>query len=196
MGVIIDVALCLVAILFFFLGYRKGFLKKAWWLVDIVVSILLFMALSPSVLNWITENTTWREGLINAFSSLSETIPQLDAATIADFILKAGICIALELIVIIVMLIVKFILKKLITIKFFEILDKLFGGIYSVVVFILVLLVLGGVLGTFVEFAPVQKLNDVFVTSSMAKYLFGQNPLQAVFDKYFPLGVWIKNLIS
>lgn len=196
MGIVIDIALCLIAILFFFLGFRKGFLKKAWWIVDIVVSVLLFMLISPSILKWITEKNTWRTGLINALSSIAESIPQLNPETVADFILKAGICLALGIIVVIVMLFVKFILKKLITIKFFEILDKLFGGIYSVVVFMLILMVIGGILGTFVTFAPIQKLSDFFATSSMAKYIFGQNPLQGIFDKYIPLGVWIKNLIG
>ena len=90
----------------------------------------------------------------------------------------------------------KFILKKLITLKFFEILDKILGGVYQIAVVTLILLLIGGVLGTFVNFAPIQKLADMFSTSSMAKYIFGHNPLQGIFDKYIPFGTWIAGLIK
>lgn len=196
MGIVFDIALCLLAVLFFFLGFRKGFLKKAWWLIDLVVVVLLFLLLSPSILKWITEKTSWRSGLVEAIGSLAEKVPQINPETVTDFILKAGICLALGIIVVVVMIFVKFILKKLITLKFFEILDKILGGVYQIAVVTLILLLIGGVLGTFVNFAPIQKLADMFSTSSMAKYIFGHNPLQGIFDKYIPFGTWIAGLIK
>lgn len=196
MGILIDIVLCLIAVLFFFLGYRKGFLRKAWWLVDLVVIILLFIMLSPSILKWIEGNTGWKTFLVNRFTSLSEKISQINPESLADFILKAGICLCLGIIVIVVMLIIKLLLKKLIGLKFFEIVDKIMGGIYNVGVILLILLIIGGVLGTFVNFAPIRKASDFFTDTYMAKYIFGDNLLQGFFDKYFPLGTWIAKLFS
>ena len=94
------------------------------------------------------------------------------------------------------MLIVKFLMKKLITLKVFEIIDKILGGVYSVAVMTLILLVIGGVLGTFVNFAPIQSLSDTLSQTYMAKYLFGENLLQGFFDKYLPFGTWIAGIVK
>ena len=57
-------------------------------------------------------------------------------------------------------------------------------------------LVIGGVLGTFVNFAPIQSLSDTFSQTYMAKYLFGENLLQGFFDKYLPFGTWIAGIVK
>ena len=196
MSIIIDVILCLLAVLVFFLGYRKGFLQKAWWLVDLVVIILLFMMLSPTILKWIEANTAWKNSLVDWIGSFTGSVPQIQPESVAYFILKAGICLALGIVVVIIMLIVKFLLKKLITLKVFEIIDKILGGVYSVAVMTLILLVIGGVLGTFVNFAPIQSLSDTFSQTYMTKYLFGENLLQGFFDKYLPFGTWIAGIVK
>lgn len=196
MSVVIDIALCLFAVLFFFFGYRKGFIKKAWWLVDLVVIVLLFIAISPSVLKWIETETGWKTSLVEWIGSLAGNIEQIKPEAISDFILKAGICLVLGIIVIIVMLIIKCLLKKLIRLKVFEIIDKILGGVYGAAVFALVLMVIGAILGTFVNFAPIQNLSNIFTETYMAKYLFGENLLQGFFDKYLPLGTWIAGLIK
>ena len=184
MSIIIDVILCLLAVLVFFLGYRKGFLQKAWWLVDLVVIILLFMMLSPTILKWIEANTAWKNSLVDWIGSFTGSVPQIQPESVAYFILKAGICLALGIVVVIIMLIVKFLLKKLITLKVFEIIDKSLGGVYSVAVM------------TFVNFAPIQSLSDTFSQTYMAKYLFGENLLQGFFDKYLPFGTWIAGIVK
>lgn len=196
MGILIDIVLCLLAVLFFFLGYRKGFLRKAWWLVDLVVIVLLFAMLSPSILQWIEGNTGWKTALVNWLSKLAEKVDKINPEAISDFILKAGICLVLGIIVIIVMLVIKLLLKKLIGLKFFEIVDKIMGGIYNIAVVTLILMVIGGVVGTFVNYAPIQKASEFFADTYMAKYIFGENLLQGFFDKYFPLGTWIADLLK
>lgn len=196
MQIVIDIVLCVLAVLFFFVGYHKGFLKKAWWLVDLAVIVLLFTLLSPTILKVITEKTDIRTTLINTFGGISESIPQLSAEAITDFILNVGICLVLGVAVIIVMAILKLIIKLFIKISFFRFIDKILGGVFVVVLFIVILLVIGALFGTFTTFAPIKSVVDMFSESAMGKFFVGSNPLQGIVDKYVPLGTWIAGLVK
>ena len=57
MSIIIDIVFVLFLVLVFYLGYRKGFLTKAWWLVDLALIAIVGFLLSPTIFNAIKNNT-------------------------------------------------------------------------------------------------------------------------------------------
>ena len=182
MYIIIDVVFCLLAVLFFYLGFRKGFLKEVGWLVNIAVIVLLFAILSPSVCKWLLTGTDLRSALVSAF----EGIPQINAEWLAECIIKLGACIVLAIIEIVVIRILRHFIRKLVQLKAVKIIDKMLGGLFSLVVAIAILMVIGGILGVFIDSAPFSKLADLFTKTSLAKYIYGCNPLQDVFVKILP----------
>ena len=197
MSIVIDIAFCLIAVLFFYLGYRKGFFFFFWWIIDLALIVVMFVLLSPSIMKWIEGSTGWKTSLSDKIAAMTANLPvEINAESVANFILKTGICVVLAIAIISVMAIIKFFLKKLITLKVFGVIDRILGGFYSVIVMFVILLLVGGILGTLINFVPIQKAHDLFAKSYMAKYVFGENLLQNFFNQYLPLGTWIGKLGS
>ena len=133
MSIIIDIVFVLFLVLVFYLGYRKGFLTKAWWLVDLALIAIVGFLLSSTIFNAIKNNTGWYTGLADSLASFEDNL-NIQAEEIAEFIIRLGIWIVLGIAVIIVMAIVKWLLRKLSCYKAFEIIDKILGGVYSVLI--------------------------------------------------------------
>lgn len=194
MSIIIDIVFVLFLVLVFYLGYRKGFLTKAWWLVDLALIAIVGFLLSPTIFNAIKNNTGWYTGLADSLASFEDNL-NIQAEEIAEFIIRLGIWIVLGIAVIIVMAIVKWLLRKLSCYKAFEIIDKIFGGVYSVLITAAIFLVIGALVGTFDVFGPVAKASDFCADSYVFRYIFGANPFQNYFDAHLPLGTWLQNIL-
>lgn len=198
MSIVIDVIFVLFLALMFFLGYRKGFLNKAWWLVDIALVAGLCILLLPTLNNSLT-NAGLLAKLESLFASVvGENSPvKLDAAEAASVVQTVIICIGLGIIVIIVMAIVKVLLKGLRKFVVFKIIDGVLGGVYSIVITVAVLMVIGVLVGTFVPyFGPVSSASDVCSECFLFKYIFGANPFQEFVNGKFPLGSWVAQLFK
>lgn len=197
MSIAIDVFFVLFLALMFFIGYKKGFLKKAWWLIDVVLIVVIGLAAVPTVHRAISENTGLIGKLEGAFSSLlgNVTIAKLDAAGLAGLVTDIVIWIVLAIVVIIVMAILKHILKKLRNYSFFRVVDGILGGVYGVIITVAVLMAIGTIAETFTCFAPVQSAHDICSESYVFKYIFGANPFGEYANAHFPVGSWIRNLM-
>ena len=193
MNIAIDVVFVLFCALMFYLGFRKGFLTKAWWLLDIGLIVIFGLFLTPTIQEAIGPNIT--PALESAFVSLQEKGLNIDPVSFAQIVTSVIIWIGIGIIVIIVMAILKIFVRKLNKIPFFAFVDKILGGIYGVAITIAVLMVLGALAGTFVNFAPMQSAADFCNQTYVFKYIFGSNPLQSFADQYLPLGPWIAGLI-
>ncbi len=198
MAIVIDVVFVLLMALIFFFGFRKGFLTKGWWLLDLGLIVLFGIFVSPSIKQALAENTSILTKLESAFESLigSGKIINMDAAGFASFVLYLIIWVVLGIIIIILMAILKHFLRKLNKYKPCNLIDKIFGGIYSVVIALIVFLAVGVVLGTFTNFSPIQKAYDLCGDSYVFKYIFGENPFQNFVNEKFPLGTWVGNVFK
>ena len=194
MNIVIDVIFVLFLALMFFFGFRKGFLTKAWWLLDIGLIVIFGIFLTPSIKAALDGSLT--PALENAFTSMVESSGMnLDPAEFAGIVTSVIIWIGIAIIVIIVMAIIKAVLRRVNKIKFFGFIDKLLGGVYSVAMSLAVLVVLGALAGTFVNFDVMKNAADFCSQTYIFKYVFGANPFQQYADQYVPLGTWIAGLI-
>jgi len=66
--------------------------------------------------------------------------------------------------------------------------DKLLGMVYCLVITSAVFLALGGTAYTLNNQKFMSKLNESYESSTAFKYIYGENPLQDVFDKYVNVG--------
>ena len=196
MSIAIDVFFVLFLALMVFIGYRRGFLNKAWWLIDIALIVLIGMAAVPTLHRSLAENTGVLGKLEGVFSSLiGDGIAKLDAADAAGLALDVLIWIVLAVIIIILMAILKHVLKKLRSLAFFKVLDGILGGVYGAVITVAVLMALGAVAETFLCFSPVQSAHDLCAQTYLFKYVFGANPFGEYIGEYLPLGSWIQGLL-
>ncbi|HJB92899.1 MAG TPA: CvpA family protein [Candidatus Borkfalkia stercoripullorum] len=194
MNIVIDVIFVLFLALMFFFGFRKGFLTKAWWLLDIGLIVIFGIFLTPSIKAALDGSLT--PALENAFTSMVESSGMnLDPAEFAGIVTSVIIWIGIGIIVIIVMAIIKAVLRRVNKIKFFGFIDKLLGGVYAVAISLAVLVVLGALAGTFVNFDVMKNAADFCSQTYIFKYVFGANPFQQYADQYVPLGTWIAGLI-
>ncbi|HIY97277.1 MAG TPA: CvpA family protein [Candidatus Borkfalkia excrementigallinarum] len=194
MNIVIDVIFVLFLALMFFFGFRKGFLTKAWWLLDIGLIVIFGIFLTPSIKAALDGSLT--PALENAFTSMVESSGMnLDPAEFAGIVTSVIIWIGIAIIVIIVMAIIKAVLRRVNKIKFFGFIDKLLGGVYAVAISLAVLVVLGALAGTFVNFDVMKNAADFCSQTYIFKYVFGANPFQQYADQYVPLGTWIAGLI-
>ena len=179
--------------LMFFFGYRRGFLTKAWWLLDIGLIVVFGLFLTPSIQEGIGPSLT--PALEGMFNSLKENGLNIDPASLASVVTSIIIWVGIGIIVIIVMAIIKVLLRKLKRTKVFDIIDKILGGIYGVAISLAVIMVIGALAGTFVNFEPMKNAADFCNTTYVFRYVFGSNPFQNFADRYLPLGTWIAGLI-
>ena len=194
MNIVIDVIFVLFLALMFFFGFRKGFFPKAWWLLDIGLIVIFGIFLTPSIKAALDGSLT--PALENAFTSMVESSGMnLDPAEFAGIVTSVIIWIGIAIIVIIVMAIIKAVLRRVNKIKFFGFIDKLLGGVYAVAISLAVLVVLGALAGTFVNFDVMKNAADFCSQTYIFKYVFGANPFQQYADQYVPLGTWIAGLI-
>lgn len=198
MNIVIDVLFVLFMALMFYLGYRKGFLTKAWWLIDIALIVAVGLILAPTVSSALAENTGLLTSLESAFSSLlgDGSFIDLDAAQTADLVLNIIVWIALGILIIILMAILKAVLKSLRKYAAFKIVDGIFGGLYSVVISLAVLIVIGALAGTFTDFSPMKSAYDFCGETYIFRYVFGANPFDQFLSEHFPLGSWIYGLVG
>ena len=193
MYIAIDVVFILFLALMFFFGYRRGFLTKAWWLLDIGLIVVFGLFLTPSIKQGIGPSLT--PALEGAFASLQESGLNVDPASVADVVTSVIIWVGIGILVIIVMALVKLLFRRISKMKFFNIVDKILGGVYGVAISFAVLMVLGALAGTFVNFAPMQSAADFCNATYVFKYIFGSNPLQPFANEYLPLGAWIAKIL-
>lgn len=194
MNIVIDVIFVLFLALMFFFGFRKGFLTKAWWLLDIGLIVIFGIFLTPSIKAALDGSLT--PALENAFTSMVESSGMnLAPAEFAGIVTSVIIWTGIAIIVIIVMAIIKAVLRRVNKIKFFGFIDKLLGGVYAVAISLAVLVVLGALAGTFVNFDVMKNAADFCSQTYIFKYVFGANPFQQYADQYVPLGTWIAGLI-
>ena len=193
MNIVIDVIFVLFMALMFFFGYRRGFLTKAWWLLDIGLIVVFGLFLTPSIQEGIGPSLT--PALEGMFNSLKENGLNIDPASLASVVTSIIIWVGIGIIVIIVMAIIKVLLRKLKRTKVFDIIDKILGGIYGVAISLAVIMVIGALAGTFVNFEPMKNAADFCNTTYVFRYVFGSNPFQSFADQYLPLGTWIAGLI-
>lgn len=198
MKIAIDVIFVLFLALMFYFGYKGGFLKKAWWLIDVALIVLLGFFLSPTIKQAFVDHTGVYTSLESAFRSLigDGTFINLDAAETASLVLNIIIWIALGIIIIILMAILKHLLKKLRKYPCFGVIDGVLGGIYGVVITFAIFMLIGVIVGTFTVFAPISKAYEFCGDTYIFKYVFGGNPLQTFVNNHVPLGTWIKNLLN
>ncbi len=198
MAIAIDVIFILFMALMFFFGYRKGFLHKAWWLLDVALIVLFGLFLTPTIRDALQNNTGIYNWLNNAFVSMmgDGSVANFDAASLAGLVLDIIIWVVLGIIVIIVMAIFKAVLRRLTKYAFFGIIDRILGGVYSIVIWLAVLMVIGVIAGTFTNFEPVRKAYDLCAETYVFRYIFGANPFQAFVNEKFPLGTWIGGLFQ
>lgn len=192
MNIAVDVIFVLFLALMFYFGFRKGFLTKAWWLLDIGLIVVFGIFLTPSIQEAVGPSIT--PSLENAFAALQEKGLNIDPASFAQIVTTILIWIGIGILVIIVMALLKLFLRKLVKWKFFNFIDKVFGGIYGVAIATAVLMAVGALVGTFVNFAPIQTAADFCNQTYVFKYVFGSNPFQTYADQYLPLGTWIAGL--
>ena len=196
MSIVIDVVFVLFLALMFFFGYRKGFLNKAWWLVDIALTVGVCILLLPTLNKSFTDLGLYGK-LESLFSSVvgGNSPVKLDPAEAASVAQSVIICIGLGIIVIIIMAIVKALLKGLRKYAAFKVVDGILGGVYGVVITPAVLRVIGVLAGTFApHVGPVSNAYDVCSECFLFKYIFGANPFQEFVNGKFPLGGWIAQL--
>ena len=184
MSIIVDIVLIIFLALMFLWGYKKGFLDRAWWLVDIALIVALGLLLVPTVSDALTVHTGLYGALKNALSVMEE-----EAERTADGVL-------IGIIVIILMAILKAVLKKLRQYAFFKIVDGILGGIYLVVITFAVLMALGLLVGTFTNYSAIAKAHDFCADSYVFRYIFGANPFESFAAEYFPLGTWVAKLFA
>lgn len=193
MFVIADILFVAFVALMTFLGVRKGFLTKAWWLLDLALIVILAVFFMSPVLEKMSATSLYAS-LISKLTPIVEKV-KLSPDTVVRAIFGTGFCILLGIGVIVVMAIVKLLLRLLLRYKWFRIVDKVFGGIYSACITVAVLMALGVVAGTFACFAPVGKAYDFCSDSYVFGYIFGKNPFQAQMNANCNIGQWIFNLI-
>ncbi len=194
MNIAIDVIFVLLGLLVFYLGYRKGFLTKAWWLVDLAVITIVGGLLAPTIFDAIKTKTNWYTALVEKLASVEGKL-NIQAESLAETIIVAGIWIALGIVVTIILAIFKALLRKLVRYSVVSVIDKILGGVYSVVLFVAVLMVLGALVGTLDVFEPIRKASETCSECYVFRYIFGANPLQTYADKYVPLGEWIQKVM-
>lgn len=197
MKIAIDITFVLFLALMAFIGYKKGFLNRAWWLVDIVIIVLLGMSFAPQLTQKLGD-TGLSASIADALSGLAngDTLFGKPVSDVADLAVSVIVWAGLAIVVAIVMAIVKAILKCLRKFLFFRIIDGILGAVYGVCITLAVLLVLGAAAGTFTDFAPVSSAYDVCAQTSLFKYIFGQNPFQETVNANFPIGEWIYNALQ
>lgn len=193
MNIVVDVIFVLFLALMFFFGFRRGFLTKAWWLLDVGLIVVFGLFLTPSIKQGIGPALT--PALENAFSSMAESGLNIDAAGLADIVTSVIIWVGIGIIVIIVMAIIKAVLRRINKMKFFNFIDKILGGIYDVAFALAILMILGALAGTFVNFEPMKNAAEFCNQTYLFKYIFGSNPFQSFADQYVPLGTWVAGLI-
>ena len=196
MNIVIDVVFVLFVALMFFFGYRKGFLTKAWWLVDLALIVVLGLLLTPTILSAL-RGTAMYTGLLNKFTALhdSGSLSVSSPSNLTDIMFGAAIWILLAIAVVIVMAIFKAVFRSISKYRFFRFLDKLFGGIYAAAITVAFLFAIGAVVSTFNEFATIQKALDYCSDTYVFKYIFGENPLLAKLESVFDIGGKIYGLI-
>ena len=68
----------------FFFGFRRGFLTKAWWLLDIGLIVVFGLFLTPSIKQGIGPALT--PALEGMFNSLKENGLNIDPASLASVV--------------------------------------------------------------------------------------------------------------
>ncbi len=196
MYIVIDVVFVLFVALMFFFGFRKGFMTKAWWLVDLALIVVLGILVAPTVLAGM-QGTALYASVLNKFTAwqTSGTLTISNPETITNVIFSIAIWILLALAVVIVMAILKAVFRGLYKYRAFRFIDKLFGGIYSAAFTVALLFAIGAVVGTFVDFQPIAKAADFCSHTYVFKYIFGENPLQGRMEESFNIGGWIYNAL-
>ncbi len=196
MYIVIDVVFVLFVALMFFFGFRKGFMTKAWWLVDLALIVVLGILVAPTVLAGM-QGTALYASVLNKFTAwqTSGTLTISNPETITNVIFSIAIWILLALAVVIVMAILKAVFRGLYKYRAFRFIDKLFGGIYSAAFTVALLFAIGAVVGTFVDFQPIAKAADYCSHTYVFKYIFGENPLRGRMEESFNIGGWIYNAL-
>ncbi len=188
MTIVIDVVFVIFLALVAVLSYRSGFFQRGWWLLDIAITILLGMRLIP-IINDIFTDAGLLEALQGALDSVvgEGKLIKMEAAEVATIVQTVLAWICLGIIVIILMAILKAILKNLRKFQWFRIVDGILGCVYSLVVTVAILLIVGAIAGMFTEVEVIGKAYDVCKQTSLFKYIFGENPLQEVVVAYWPI---------
>ncbi len=197
MSIVFDVVLVVFLALMFLVGYKKGFLNKAWWLVDIALIVAVGMLLVPTLNESLTNAGLYAklEGLFRSLVGEGSflKLDPADAARVAQTVIA---WLGLAIIIIILMAILKAVLKGLRKYKVFKVLDGILGGAYGVLISFVVLMVIGVLVGTFSNFEVIANAQETCSQSYLFKYIFGANPFQEFVNGKIPLGTWIANLIS
>lgn len=196
MYIVIDVVFVLFVLLMFYCGFRKGFLTKAWWLVDLALIVVCGILVAPTILQAL-RGTSLYTGLLNKFTSLHESgsLTVSSPATLTDTVFTVGIWIVLAVAVVIVMAIIKAVLRSISKYRVFRFLDKVLGGVYSAAITVALLFALGALVGTFTDFSPIAKAADFCSRTYIFKYVFGENPIQGRLEASFDLGGMIYRAI-
>lgn len=195
MNIVIDIIFVIFILAVFGLSYRRGFLTKAWWLIDLALIIAFGIFLSPTILDAL-RGTALYNALYDSLASAVDFIDIENVATMTNVIFTVGIWILLAIAVIIVMAIVKALLRRLTQYKFFKVIDGILGGVYSAALTVAILVLLGALLSTFNVFAPIANAEEFCSGTYVFKYVFGENLFRSQMEKYFNLGSWIYNLIN
>lgn len=192
MKIAIDVIFILFLLVMTVVGYRKGFLDRAWWLMDIVIIVFLGMNFEPKLAQQLGDAglTAAIEGALSGAAG-GDTLFGKPVADIAQIAVSVIVWAGLAIVVAIVMAIVKAILKSLRKFLSFRVIDGVLGAMYGMVITLVVLLVIGAVAGTFTDFAPVSSAYDLCGQTHLFRYIFGANPFQETINAHFPLGSWI-----
>jgi uncharacterized membrane protein required for colicin V production len=66
--------------------------------------------------------------------------------------------------------------------------DKLLGMVYCIIITAAVFIAIGGITYTMSNQKFMTKVNENYEESTVFKYIYGENPLQDVFDKYINVG--------
>lgn len=70
--------------------------------------------------------------------------------------------------------------------------DKVLGIVFQTVFAAAILIIIGGVAGTMSHAKFMKKVNEAYPTTMAFKYIYGENPLQSVFDSKLNVGKFIK----
>ena len=197
MAIAIDVIFVLFLVLMFFLSFRKGFLTKAWWLLDVALIVLAGIYFAPTLVT-ILEEMSFMQKLEDAIASglAQASFLNMDPAEAARTCMNIIAWVVLGILVIIVMAILKLILRKVVKVKVFGFVDKLLGGLYGAIISATFLLVLGARATTLTTFEPVAKAFDVCKETYLFRYIFGENPFGEWALTNFPLGEWIQKFTA
>jgi len=111
-------------------------------------------------------------------------------------VIMFGVSLILAIIIGILIKILKKILMGFAKISVIKPVDKILGLIYCVVLTAAVFVGIGGVAFTMKDLKFMSKVNASYESSTVFKYIYGQNPLQDIFDKHVNLGNYLGKIIK